>query len=268
MHFFHEKLAIEIGINEAIFLQNLYYLCKKNLLKEKIDKNFNISVTMSRASILEYQEYFSYTTIRRITKNLVDRKLIEIDQLHKSTNNSLSYSLTPKAWIIMFSLEKPKERKKIEAASAQFSNPLLLYFTKRLLEKTRDVSIFTNLLSILQEDLLKSADIIIEYRTYIENRKNIEKMESEKNVENFQKYYYEIEDNISKNLILKKRIEKTFENIENYMTRIIIPAVEKFGVLNVIKAIKKTVSEFLPSYSPVFYFYANLEELIVVKNNY
>lgn len=267
MHFFHEKLAIEIGINEAIFLQNLYYLCKKNLLKEKIDKNFNISVTMSRASILEYQEYFSYTTIRRITKNLINFNLIEVNQLHKSVTNSLSYSLTPKAWMIMFALEKTGERKKIDSASAKFNNVFLLNFTEQLLKKSKGVLNITDLLSNPQEDLLRLADIIIEYRNLIEHNITIEERESN-DIENFQKYFYEIEENISQNLILKKRIEKTFENINNYMIHIIVPAIKKFGILKVIEAVKNTVSEFLPTHSPVFYFYANLEKLTIQQNNY
>jgi len=263
MHFFHEKLAVEIGISDAVFLQNIYYLCKNNLLKEKIDKNLNISITMSRSNILKYQEYFSYATIRSITKKLINLNLIEVDQIHRSVSNSLSYSLTPKGWSIMFFLEKPGERKKIERASAKFSNTYLSIFTKELLKKTKDVSDLTDLLSNSGEDLSKLADIIIEYRNLIERDRNIEKMESQ-NTENFQQYFFEIEESISQNLVLKKRIEKTFEDVKNYMSTIIVPAIEKFGILKVVEAIKKTVSEFLPSYSPVFDFYANIHRLNVV----
>ena len=88
-------------------------------------------------------------------------------------------------------------------------------------------------------------------------------MESE-NTENFQQYFSEIEESISQNLVLKKRIEKTFEDVKNYMSAIIIPAIKKFGILKVVEAIKKTVSEFLPSYSPVSNFYANIYILNVV----
>ena len=263
MHFFHEKLATEIGVNEAIFLQNIYYLCKNNLLKEKIDTNLNISITMSRANILEYQKYFSYATIRTITKKLISLNLIEVNQLYKSTTNSLSYSLTPKGWTIMFSLEKIGERKKIELTSANFESIPLLKFTEQLLKKAKGVFNLTDLLSNSGEDLLKLTDIIIEYRNLIERDRNIEKMESQ-NTENFQQYFFEIEESISQNLVLKKRIEKTFEDVKNYMSAIIVPAIEKFGILKVVEAIKKTVSEFLPSYSPVFDFYANIYRLNVV----
>lgn len=260
MHFFHEKLAAKIGINEAIFLQNIYYLCKTNLLKEKIDINLNISITMSRSNILEYQEYFSYATIRNITKKLIDLNLIEIDQIYKSVTNSLSYSLTLKGWAIIFSLEKKEERKKIEIASANFESTPLLKFTEQLLKTTKDVSDITDLLSNSWGDLLKLTDIIIEYRNLIEYNRNIEKIDF-KDSENFQKYFYEIEDIISKNLVIKKRIEKTFEDIKSYMNKIIVPAMEKFGVVKVVEAIKKTVLEFLPSCSPVFSFYANIDKL-------
>ena len=69
------------------------------------------------------------------------------------------------------------------------------------------------------------------------------------------------EESISQNLILKRRIEKTFKDIKNYMSAIIIPAIEKFGILKVVEAVKKTVSEFLPICSPVFDFYANIHRL-------
>ena len=262
MHFFHEKLATEIGVNEAIFLQNIYYLCKNNLLKEKIDTNLNISITMSRANILEYQKYFSYATIRTITKNLINLNLIEVNQLYKSTTNSLSYSLTTKGWTIMFSLEKIGERKKIELASTNFEFIPLLKFTEQLLKKAKGMFNLTDLLSNSQEDLLKLTDIIIEYRNLIENSKTIEIIDF-KNSDKFQAYFYEIEDIISQNLILKKRIEKTFEDIKSYMDKIIIPAIEKFGLLKVLEVVKKTVSNFLPTHSPVFNFYANLDELTI-----
>ncbi|UPO99035.1 hypothetical protein MKD34_13980 (plasmid) [Cetobacterium somerae] len=163
----------------------------------------------------------------------------------------------------MFFLEKLGERKKIETASDKFNNTHLSIFTKGLLKTAKDVLNLTDLLSNSGEDLSKLADIIIEYRNLIERDRNIEKMSAE-NIENFQQYFSEIEDSISQNLILKKRIEKTFEDVKNYMSEIIIPAIEKYGILKVVEAIKKTVSEFLPSYSPVFYFYANIYRLNIV----
>ena len=256
MNFFHEKLATQIGINESIFLQNIYYLCKNNLLKEKIDINLNISVTMSRANILEYQEYFSYATIRNITKKLLLLNLIEIDQIHKSVTNSL----TTKGWLIMFFLEKNSERKKIESASAKFEYIPLLKFTEQLLKETKGVLNLTDLLSNSKGDLFKLADIIIEYRNLIESNRNIENT-APINLEDSQIYLSEIEEILSKNLVLKNRIEKTFKSIQNYMDKIILPAITKFGGLKVIQAIKKTISEFLPSSSPVFNFYENVEKI-------
>lgn len=163
----------------------------------------------------------------------------------------------------MFFLEKPGERRKIETVSAKFNNTHLSIFTKELLKIAKDVLDLIDLLSNSGEDLLKLADIIIEYRNLIERDRNIEKMSAE-NIENFQQYFSEIEESISQNLILKKRIEKTFEDVKNYMSEIIIPAIEKFGILKVVEAVKKTVSEFLPSYSPVFDFYANIYRLNIV----
>ncbi|MGL4802061.1 MAG: hypothetical protein ACRC18_07320 [Cetobacterium sp.] len=267
MHFFHEKLAVEIGINDAVFLQNIYYLCKNNLLKEKIDKNLNISITMSRTNILEYQKYFSTSTIRNITKRLIKFNLIEVDQINKSVSNSLSYSLTPKGWSVMFFLEKPGERRKIEATVSTFDKEELFKFVKQVLKKTENVSCLPDLLSTSWDDMPKLTDIIIEYRNLIESDRNIEIMDL-KNSKDFKKHFYEIENMISQNIILKNRIEKTFEDVKNYINRIIVPAIKKFGILKVLKVVKETVSGFLPTYSPVFNFYANLERLIIHENNY
>ncbi|MGL5595557.1 hypothetical protein [Cetobacterium sp.] len=163
----------------------------------------------------------------------------------------------------MFFLEKLGERKKIETASAKFNNIHLSIFTKDLLKRSEDVLNLTDLLSNSGEDLSKLANIIIEYRNLIERDRNIEKMSAE-NIENFQQYFSEIEESISQNLVLKKRIEKTFEDVKNYMSAIIVPAIEKYGILKVVEAIKKTISEFLPSYSPVSDFYANIYRLNIV----
>lgn len=95
---------------------------------------------MSRSNILEYQEYFSYATIRGITEKLINLDLIEVNQIYKSVGNSLSYSLTPKGWSIIFLLEKSGERKKIETASAKFSNTHLSLFTKEVFNLTEDLS--------------------------------------------------------------------------------------------------------------------------------
>lgn len=155
---------------------------------------------------------------------------------------------------------KTRREKKIEIASSKLNNTHLSIFTKELLKTTKEVLDLTDLLSNSGEDLSKLTDIIIEYRNLIERDRNIEKMESQ-NIKNYQQYFSEIEESISQNSVLKKRIEKTFEDVKNYMSTIIVPAIEKFGILKVVEAIKKTVSEFLPSYSPVFYFYANIDEL-------
>ncbi|MDX8337338.1 hypothetical protein [Candidatus Cetobacterium colombiensis] len=257
MHFFHDNLAVKIGLHEAIFLQNLYYLCKQNLLKERIEENSKISVTMSRTKILEYQEYFCQTKIRRMTKKLIDLNLMEVT---KFKTNILSYSLTLKGWVTMFFLEKESELKKIETTSAQFSNTHLSDFTNHLLILTKGVSNLTDVLFKMTELVFKRTDIYIEDRNLIEINRKIEKMDSE----NLQNFLDEIDTIILENSILKKRIEKTFENIKNYQTQIIIPAIEKYGSLNVLKALKKTSEQFLPHNSPVGNFYWNLGELDII----
>ncbi|WP_432205642.1 hypothetical protein ACQ9ZF_12515 (plasmid) [Cetobacterium somerae] len=259
MHFFHENLAAEIGLHEAIFLQNIYYLCKQSLLKEKIKENSKISITMSRGKILEYQKYFCYTRIRRTTQKLVKLNLMEITQDNLNTN-SLSYALTLKGWITMFFLEKKSELKKIATVSAQFSNTHLSDFTNHLLIWTKDVSNLTDVLFKMTGVVFKRTDIYIENRNLIEINRKIEKMADE-NSENF---LDEIDSIILENSILKKRIEKSFENTKNYKNKIIVPAIEKYGISKVVKALKNTSEQFLPHSSPVGNFYSNLSELNIL----
>ncbi|MDX8337478.1 hypothetical protein [Candidatus Cetobacterium colombiensis] len=257
MHFFHDDLAKKIGVDEAIFLQNLYYLCKQNLLKEKIEENSKISITMSRTKILEYQGYFSYAAVRRISQRLIELNLLETTQ----DKTSLSYSLTLNGWITMLFLDKESELKKIATASAKFSNTHLSNFINHLLILANDVSNLTEVLLKSTEVVSKSADIIyIENRNLIEQNRKIEKMDSE----NLKNFLDEIHTIILENCILKKRIEKSFENIKNYQTQIIIPAIEKYGSLNVLKALKNTSEQFLPHSSPVGNFYSNLSELNIL----
>ncbi|MDX8337456.1 hypothetical protein [Candidatus Cetobacterium colombiensis] len=259
IHFFHKNLAIEIGVDEAIFLQNIYYLCKSNLLNEKLDTNSKISATLSRKKILEYQSYFSYTAVRRITQKLINLNLMEVTQDSVSTN-SLSYVLTLKGWITMLFLEKNSELKKIEMASAKFSNTHLSYFINQLLISAKDVSNLADVLLKSTEVVSKSADIYINNINLIERNIKIEKIADE----NSENILDEIDSIILKNSILKKRIEKSFENTKNYKNKIIVPAIEKYGISKVIKALRNTSEQFLPHSSPVGNFYLNLNKLIIV----
>ena len=106
MHYFHEDLAKEIGINEAIFLQNVYYLSKKKLVKETINNTLDVWIIMSGTTIKKYQGYFTASQIKTFTKNLIESDLLKKEQRCLHGNNSLSYTLTDRGWIVMLYLEK------------------------------------------------------------------------------------------------------------------------------------------------------------------
>ncbi|MGL5191389.1 MAG: hypothetical protein ACRC7S_17240 [Cetobacterium sp.] len=269
MHFFNEKLAGQFGVYESLFLQNLYYILKQRLLSEKVDENLNPSITMSRTKILEHQEYFSDARIRRVRKNLLDLNIIETCQKHKRVSNSLTYSLTLKGWILMIALEKKSERKNIYKSLVNLTDPLLSKFIELLLIKAEVFAKLTEVRLISTELDAKLADIIIEYRNLIEKDRKIEKTAIDKKIV-FENEFSEtinpnfenkIEEIISGNSIFKKRVEKTFLDSQKFNEDVLLPMITKYGYLKVLKALKKTVEEFLPSNSPVANFYTNLTEL-------
>ncbi|MGL4652675.1 hypothetical protein, partial [Cetobacterium sp.] len=73
----------------------------------------------------------------------------------------------------------------------------------------------------------------------------------------------QVEEIISENSIFKKRVEKSFLTSKNFHDKVVLPTIEKYGYLKVLKALKKSVEEFLPDNSPVANFYTNLTELNV-----
>lgn len=257
MHYFHEDLAREVGINEAIFLQNVYYLSKKKLIKETINNTLDVWVIMSGTTIKKYQGYFTASQIKTFTKNLIESDLLKKEQRCLHGNNSLSYTLTDRAWIIMLYLEKKCERKKFQNSLVEFNQCFWSNIFELWLKEVDYLSNSMDPWLILTKHKQELANIIIEYRTLIEQNRKIEKMP----YENLENSIEEIETIISKNLVLKKRIEKTFKEVENYLNEIIIPAIEKYGGLKVVKAFEKMSEEFLPASSPVSNFYVNISEL-------
>lgn len=254
MHFFHEKLAAKIGINEAIFLQNIYYLCKNSLLKDKPEKFLDIWISLSSSTIEKYQPYFTRSITRTLTKNLIEMNLLKKCQRNSKGDKTLSYSLTDRGWILMLSLENKANLTKFKTSLGEFDQPYWLNIINLWLNT---ISLWSNSLEpwpILiksEEDL---ANIIIEYRN-IENNRIIEKKDNNK-ID-----FEQINQLISENLVFKKSIEKNFMSIRNYFNTIIFPAMQKFGDLKVLKALKKTISESFGVFSPVFTLYANIDEL-------
>ncbi|MCQ9627988.1 hypothetical protein HS141_13730 [Cetobacterium somerae] len=263
MHFFHEKLAAKIGLYESIFLQNIYYLAKVNLVKKRNENTLDIWICLSSSTIEKYQPYFTRSKIRTLTKNLIEMDLLKKCKRNSNGDNTFSYALTDRGWMLMLSLESKPNLKKFQSSLVQFDQHQWLNIINLWLNAAKPWLNSPDPWLILTKPMQDLANIIIEYRN-IENNRNIEKMDSEnfeKKADDYEDYFFEIENMISQNYILKKRIEKTFEDVNNYINLIINPAVRKFGALNVVEAFKKTVSDFLPSYSPVFFLYKNLDKL-------
>lgn len=68
MHYFHEDLAKEIGINEAIFLQNVYYLSKKKLVKETINNTLDVWIIMSGTTIKNIKDILLHHRLKHLLK--------------------------------------------------------------------------------------------------------------------------------------------------------------------------------------------------------
>lgn len=250
MHFFDEKLAHEIGLSEAIFLQNLYYLAKKYILSNMKSSKDDIWVKMSTSTIQKFQPYFTRSMIRTLTKNLLEGDLVKKVQLEKSTTNAFSYSLTGRGWILMMSLDdKTAEIKKIKTLAEEFNSSKISKSALEFLKSAEVLRKSEDPFSILSEEL----------DSFTQSEKTLE--EPTAVAEYSEKVVDQIIEVISENKAFKKRIEKTFYEITNFKFQYIIPAIERHGSFNVLEAIKKTSREFLPHISPVASFYSNLMEL-------
>lgn len=268
MHFFNANLAGKIGINESIFLQNIYYLSKKRVIFDK-DIDDELWLKMSSTKIQEFQPYFSRAEIRTLIKNLMKHDLLVKNQKIQRATNTSSYALTYRGWVLMLSLEKKNELKKIKENLVDLNDAPWSYLLQHLLKDANELVKSTNPWLILTKDCTDLTNIIIEYRNLIEKNRTIEKIKGEVDSEvsffdslNFD-IQNQVEEIISENSIFKKRVEKSFSTAKNFYNKVVLPTIEKYGYLKVLKALKKSVEEFLPSNSPVANFYTNLTKLNV-----
>ncbi|MEG1979027.1 MAG: hypothetical protein RRZ91_09470, partial [Cetobacterium sp.] len=263
MHFFDERLAVEIGVHESIFLQNLYYFSKKSLLEGKADCNNSVWIKMSITKIIELQPYFSRSSIRTIIKKLKDLNLIITEQQDlKSSNNTSSYALTSLSWALMFFLEKRCDRETLKLKIDKLERFSLSRFANILVKIAENLSNITNGLPKLANSLLNLANIEIDNRFLIENRKSkiitAEEKEFNKNLEENYEVNKEIDILILENSTFERRILKTFLKLKKYKSEVIYPAIERNGISDTLNALKITSDEFLQHKSPVAEFYKNL----------
>lgn len=262
MHFFDERVAQLIGVNESIFLQNLYYLAKKNLFDSKFDGD-KIWIKISTTKIIEIQPYFSRSTIRTVVKNLIEKDLLITTQQDKNTSlNTLSYALTSKSWALMLFCES-KHTRDVIRSKIQVLEPLTLsHLANHWLKLAELLSESTNPLLNLAKLWSDLANIIIDNRYLIDNR-IIKKINKEviKSLDEDYELNREIDILILENSTFERRILKTFVKVKTFKSEIIYPTIEKYGTSEALIALKKTSDEFLQHKSPVAEFYKNLRQI-------
>lgn len=110
-HHFSVELATIYGLEEAVFLSNLFFWSGNNLLTNRNVEKGKVWIKLSRAKIQEYHPYFSTGIIRSITKKLKEHDLIETTR----GKNYLSYTLTSKGWLYCLELiEQDEKRTKVK----------------------------------------------------------------------------------------------------------------------------------------------------------
>lgn len=111
---FDANLAKNIGVNEAIFLQNIWHWIKKN----KVDnKNFHDGKYWTYNSKRAYEEYYPFWTygqIRVIIKNLYIKNLILIGNYSDDKRDKTNWYTLSDSMLYYF--ESVKEASKISSA--------------------------------------------------------------------------------------------------------------------------------------------------------
>ncbi|WP_426711219.1 hypothetical protein [Cetobacterium sp. SF1] len=130
-HSFSTELAKITGISGAIILNNVYFWIEKNLNNQKNIEDDTVWVNISRNRFLDYHPYFSASSIRTITTQLIKNDFLKTK---RASTGNLSYTLTEKGWNYYFRLmdDENKELKikqtldKIRKSSLQKTKTSLL----------------------------------------------------------------------------------------------------------------------------------------------
>lgn len=82
---FSEIVAKEVGVEEAIMFSNIYFWTDLNK-KKKSEHHFHQDKYWMYCTVREFTERYSFWTpskIRRILKNLIEKKYIEVGRFNK-----------------------------------------------------------------------------------------------------------------------------------------------------------------------------------------
>ena len=116
-HVFNVEVATKYGINEAIFLENIYFWTKTNIFN---GNNFNDGYfwTYNKLESFEgFMPYFSTQNIRTIIKNLVEKGAIQKGNYNKvKYDRTVWYALTIESLNLFLKDEDLETSKKIERA--------------------------------------------------------------------------------------------------------------------------------------------------------
>ncbi len=135
------ELAVEIGLNEAIFLQQIHYW----LIKSKNDFEGKKWTYNSYESLKEQFPFFSISTIKRIVKSLTEKGLLIISNFNTDTRDKTNwYSINYENFDALF------ESSNVNDASCQYDTMESVNMTPSLIgtetstEKKSKKKIFTS----------------------------------------------------------------------------------------------------------------------------
>ncbi len=291
MHFFNDILATKVGIHEAIFLQNLYFLLKRRVLEFSVEPNKDLWIKLSSTRLQEFQPYFTRSQLRTIVKNLTNVNFVESTKRHLDySSNVFSYTLTAKGWAFMIFLDTYESQEKLKEVAKTVENQswgknleLWLFLAKSLakldnpwLKLNKDWQLLANIY-IEDRYLINNIDLNNNILNILDSDTDSNKKDNQNNkinisksgdedfssdvstsIENKSSFELEVNRIFENSYEFKRKVLKTFEAIENFKEKVLYPSVEKYSYSNVIKALKKVAENFFGYMSPVAEFFAVL----------
>ncbi len=106
-YYFSESVAIDVGIEEALMLYNIYFWARMN---EKNGINYHDGFYWTYNSATEFSVLYPFWTpcqIRRILKNLEEKEYVAVDKFNKMKYDRTKwYRPTSKTYAILADIKK------------------------------------------------------------------------------------------------------------------------------------------------------------------
>jgi hypothetical protein len=117
---FDSELATEYGVNEAIFIHNIFFWIRQNEANEKHFYKGRYWTYNTKAAFAELFPFWSYSQVKNIIKKLVDFEVLIIDNFNeKSWDKTNWYSLSDE--VVNFYKTSSKVSKNALAKNSQSS---------------------------------------------------------------------------------------------------------------------------------------------------